>query len=116
MKNRLLFLLCFLVFYSAGIAPCVADILEDSIGRTAKETIIFIPAKDMQSVLEIEKEGIFVSSKAYNSLYKKAKEEYIKKINEVQVLNDASEFLKQELNISELEIIEDDECALTNLL
>ena len=36
----------------------------------------------MQSVLEIEKEGIFVSSKAYNSLYKKAKEEYIKKINE----------------------------------
>ena len=60
MKNRLLILAFLLVFHSMDITSSGAGLPEESVDRSAKETIIFVPSKDMQSVLEIEQEGIFV--------------------------------------------------------
>lgn len=81
MKKRLLFLICFFVFFFLYSTASAKDQHQD----TTKETIVFFPAEEMRSILGIEKEGIFVPYKEYKDLYKKAKTEYLKRTNETAV-------------------------------
>jgi hypothetical protein len=55
------------------------DIHTEQAQDRIKETIIFIPAQEMNAVIDIEKEGIFVTYDEYRRLYEKAKKEYLKK-------------------------------------
>jgi len=65
MKKRLLFLICFFLLCSIN-DPASA---ENELQNRTKETFVFFPADEIKSVLDIEKEGIFVSYKDYKELY-----------------------------------------------
>jgi len=79
MKKRLLFLICFFLLCSIN-DPASA---ENELQNRTKETFVFFPADEIKSVLDIEKEGIFVSYKDYKELYEKAKTEFLKMRREV---------------------------------
>ena len=74
MKKRLLFLICFFALCSFD-SPALT--IEQPPKRT-NETMIFFPDKEIESILAIEKEGIFVPYKEYKALYDKAKTNYFK--------------------------------------
>ncbi|MBU4334007.1 MAG: hypothetical protein KKD07_06160, partial [Candidatus Omnitrophica bacterium] len=79
MKKRLLFLICFFLLCSLNDPSSAENELQD---RT-KETFVFFPADEIKSILDIEKEGIFVPYKDYKDLYEKAKIEFLKNRREV---------------------------------
>jgi len=79
MRKKILFLVCFAILCSFPVPAPTRDMLTTPAQDRAKETITFIPAPEMKSILGIEKEGIFVTYGEYKRLYEKAKEEYLKK-------------------------------------
>ncbi|NIN00001.1 MAG: hypothetical protein GTO24_18590, partial [candidate division Zixibacteria bacterium] len=79
MRKKILSLLYCLVLCSLPVLALAKDISTEPVRDRVKETLIFIPAQEMKSILEIEKEGISVPYDEYRRLYEKAKEEYLKK-------------------------------------
>jgi len=79
MRKKILFLVCFAILWSFPVPAPTKDISTEPPGDRVKETIIFVPAPEMKSILGIETEGIFVTYGEYKRLYEKAKEEYLKK-------------------------------------
>jgi len=79
--------LCFLVFCfnlinvfasKHSIVSSEKNVSQRRNHQMAQQTLIYFPEKEIQSILDIEKEGIFVSLKEYQDLYSKAKIEYEK--------------------------------------
>jgi hypothetical protein len=79
MRKKVLFLVYFVILCSLPVPAPTKDSSTDPAQQGVKETIIFIPAPEMKSVLGIEGEGIFVTYGEYKRLYEKAKEEYLKR-------------------------------------
>ena len=61
MRKRILFLVYFIILCSFPVLASTKDIRTEPAQDRVKETIIFIPAPEMKSILGIEKEGIFVT-------------------------------------------------------
>jgi|GEM_PF-3608047 len=79
MMKKVLSLVGFVILSSFPIPAAANDVAEETDTARIKETIIFIPAREMKSILGIEKEGVFVTYDEYKTLYEKAKNEYIQK-------------------------------------
>ena len=79
MRKKILFLVYLAILCSLPVPAPTKDISTGPAQGRVKETIIFIPAPEMKSILGIETEGIFVTYGEYKRLYEKAKEEYLKK-------------------------------------
>ena len=82
LKRRLLFLICLFVFCALDVSASEMAVSKKRNRDRTKETVTFFPAKEINTVLGIEKEGIFVSCEEYKNLYEKAKDAYTKKRDE----------------------------------
>ncbi|MBN1522443.1 MAG: tripartite tricarboxylate transporter TctB family protein, partial [Candidatus Aureabacteria bacterium] len=81
MKKIVFLLFLASVLCSPGHSLCT-DVLQDK--DRARETVIFIPADEMKTVLDMEKEGIFVSYDEYRQLYEKARQHYEKGLSQIE--------------------------------
>ncbi len=82
---------CFLFFLTlAALRLCLPVLLAAETAAPpeeapVRETIIFLPEKEMPLIFGREEEGIFVSYREYRELYEKAKAAYFKKARETAV-------------------------------
>jgi hypothetical protein len=79
MIKKVLSLVGFVILSSFPISAPANDVAKETGTASIKETIIFIPAREMKSILGIEKEGVFVTYDEYKTLYEKAKNEYMQR-------------------------------------
>jgi hypothetical protein len=79
MIKKVLSLVGFVILSSFPISAPADDAAKETDTARIKETIIFIPARDMKSILGIEKEGMFVTYEEYKTLYEKAKYAYMQR-------------------------------------
>ena len=75
-RNKMILLVA-LAFLCALPLPAPAkDITKGHTRDRVKETITFIPAREMNAIIDMEREGIFVPYHEYRTLYEKAKRGY----------------------------------------
>ena len=79
MRNKIITLVGLAILCALPDPAPAKDIHTEPAQDRIKETIIFIPAREMNAIIDIEKEGIFVPYEEYRTLYEKAKKEYLKK-------------------------------------
>ena len=79
MKKKILFLICSVFFCLNAFISMADEVSSEPTPDRIKETITLVPVQEMKTILEIEKEGIFVPYEEYRRLYEKAKGTFLNK-------------------------------------
>ncbi|MFA5259710.1 MAG: hypothetical protein WC450_00610, partial [Candidatus Omnitrophota bacterium] len=85
MKKCIIFLMALMAWRLLLPVPLAAETSTPVPGTRVRETMIFLPEKEMPRVFGKEQEGIFVSYQEYRELYEKAKTAYLKKVQEAAI-------------------------------